>query len=57
MNPDSIFEYVRWLTAKHYTLREAVIEHRVNKTEHALPGSIDDFDRTLWSALDSSYEE
>lgn len=57
MNPDSIVEYVRWLNSRHETLRDAILEHRINKTEHALPGSIDEFDRTLWLALDSSYDE
>lgn len=57
MDPDSIVEYVRWLTAKHDDLREAVIEHRMNKTQRAIAGSIDEFDRALWSSLDLSYDE
>lgn len=56
MNPDSIVEYVRWLELRHNRLRDAVQYHRAAKTERALPGSVDEFDRELWSALSASYE-
>lgn len=53
MNPDSIVEYVRWLDGRHNRLRQAVITHQTLKREHALPGTIDQFDTELWSVLDS----
>jgi hypothetical protein len=56
MNPDSIVEYVKWLDARHNRLREAVRQHESDKTERALPGSIDEFDRTLWAELRKSHE-
>ena len=52
-DPDSIVEYVRWLDKRHNTLREAVETHRTNKTQRAIPGSIDQFDRELWSTFAS----
>jgi hypothetical protein len=55
-DPDSIVEYVRWLDKRHTNLRDAIQHHRVMKLEHSLPGSIDEFDRTLWAALEASYE-
>jgi hypothetical protein len=54
--PDSIVEYVKWLDLRHNRLRDAVLEHRVNKLERSLAGSIDEFDRSLWAALDAAYE-
>lgn len=57
MDPDSIVEYVRWLDGRHNRLREAVETHRTMKRSMALPGTIDQFDAELWSALDSAYED
>lgn len=57
MNPDSIIQYVRWMELRHDRLRDAVQHHRASKTEHAIPGSIDDFDRELWKALELSYQD
>jgi hypothetical protein len=55
--PDSIVEYVRWLDGRHEALRAAVTQHRSSKQTHSIPGSIDEFDRVLWSALDASKGE
>jgi hypothetical protein len=55
-DPDSIVEYVRWLDGRHQTLREAVANHRISKTQLSIPGSIDGFDHELWRALDAAYE-
>jgi hypothetical protein len=54
-DPDSIVEYVRSLDRRYNRLRDAVLSHRADKTERALPGSIDDFDRELWSVLDRAF--
>jgi len=51
-DPDSVVEYVRWLDARHYRLTSAVSMHRANKQDLAIAGSIDAFDRHLWSVLD-----
>ncbi len=56
MNPDSVVEYVKWLDGRHNRLVNAVVLHRAHKRELALPGSIDGFDRELWSVLDAVYD-
>lgn len=57
MEPDSIVDYVRRLDKRYNRLRDAVIEHRADKQAHALPGSIDAFDRELWSIIDRAFPQ
>lgn len=54
--PDSIVQYVTWLDRRYNRLVDAVLLHRSVKREHAIPGSIDNFDRELWNTLDSVYD-
>jgi hypothetical protein len=56
MNPDSIVEYVQWLDSRYNRLINAIMGHRASKRGLALPGSIDGFDRELWSVLDAVYD-
>jgi hypothetical protein len=55
-DPDSIVQYVAWLDRRHNRLVDSVLLHRASKEEHSLPGTIDNFDRELWAALDAVYE-
>jgi len=57
MEPDSIVEYVRGLDKRHNRLREAVLQHRADKTERSLPGTIDAFDRELWAIVDRAFPQ
>ena len=54
-DPDSIVQYVTWLDGRHNRLVNAVVSHRAYKQSHALPGTIDAFDRELWATLDAVY--
>jgi len=56
-DPDSIVEYVRGLDKRYNRLRDAVLEHRANKTERALRGTVDAFDRELWSIIDRAFPQ
>jgi hypothetical protein len=55
--PDSIVQYVTWLDSRHNRLVDAVMSHRANKRERAIPGSTDNFDRELWSVLDHVHSD
>ena len=55
-DPDSIVEYVRSLDRRYNRLRDAVLEHRADKMNRALPGSIDMFDRELWDILERGFD-
>jgi len=50
-NPDSLVEYIRALDRRYEKLSEAVRTHHYQKLEHALPGTIDGFDRELWASV------
>jgi hypothetical protein len=56
MNPDSLVEYVKWLDHRYNRIINAIMNHRASKRDLALPGSIDGFDRELWSVLDAVYD-
>ena len=57
MEPDSIVEYVRSLDKRYNRLRDAVLSHRADKQHKAVPGSIDAFDRELWSIVDRAFPQ
>lgn len=54
-DPDSIVEYVRSLDKRYNRLRDAVLDHRAEKQAKSLPGSVDAFDRELWSIVDRAF--
>ena len=56
-DPDSIVEYVRWLDSRLNRLANAILEHKTNKQNLSIPGSIDGFDHELWKTLDWAYND
>jgi len=55
-DPDSIVEYVRSLDRRHQRTIQAIREHRTNKEQHAIEGTIDGFDRQLWATITTEDE-
>jgi len=56
-DPDSIVEYVKWLDSRFNRLVDAISNHRTQKHDLALAGSIDGFDRELWAHLEWAHRD